>query len=137
MHYSRPVAILAAAVADILCVVALAIGGYQTHDAGSTSATVFRIVWPFAAGLALGWVVSRAWRRPTSLWPTGIVIWGFAWAGGVVLRVLTDQGAAPAFQIVSFGFLAITLLGWRGIVAAISVIWPADRRRRSRELHGK
>ncbi|SDS70527.1 Protein of unknown function [Paraoerskovia marina] len=136
MNRPRPSVVLAAAAADLICVLALAVGGYQTHDAGSTGATVLRIVWPFAAGLALGWLVSRAWRRPTALWPTGVVVWGCAWAGGVVLRVLTDQGAAPAFQIVSFGFLAVTLLGWRGVVAAVSVIWPSERRHRAQALRG-
>lgn len=136
MPSPRPAVIITAAVADALCVLALAIGGYQAHDAGSAGATVLRIVWPFAVGAAIGWLAARAWQRPTAPWPTGVIVWGCAWAGGVILRVLTDAGVAPAFQIVSFGFLAVTMLGWRGAVAAAGVIWPADRRRRARELRG-
>ncbi|WP_222843917.1 DUF3054 domain-containing protein [Cellulosimicrobium sp. CUA-896] len=89
------------------------------------------------AGALVGWLVTRAWRRPWRMWPTGVVVWGCAWALGVLLRVLTGQGVAPAFQLVSFGVLGVTLLGWRGVVALVEVLRPADRRRRARELSGR
>jgi hypothetical protein len=55
-------------------------------------------------------------------------VWGTTWALGVALRVVTDQGAFPTFQIVSFGFLAVTMLGWRGIVALVSILRPTPPR---------
>jgi len=133
----RPGLVLLAALADVACVLALATGGLAAHSPGEGAARLLVVAWPFAVGALVGWLVSRAWRHPWRLWPTGVVVWGCAWALGVVLRVLTDQGVAPAFQIVSFGFLAVTMLGWRGVVALVAVLRPADRRRRERALGGR
>ena len=132
----RPGLVLLAALADVACVLALASGGLATHSADEGMARLLVVAWPFAAGTALGWLVTRAWRGPWRLWPTGVVVWACAWALGVLLRVLTGQGVAPAFQLVSFGFLAVTMLGWRGVVALVGVLRPGDRRRRARDLAG-
>ncbi len=132
----RPGLVLLAALADVACVLALATGGLATHSAdeawpGCSS-------WRGRSPRAPRWAgSSRAWRRPWALWPTGVVVWGCTWALGVLLRVLTDQGVAPALQLVSFGFLAVTMLGWRGVVALVGVLRPGDRRRRERELAGR
>lgn len=133
----RPGLVVLAALADVACVLALATGGLATHSSDEGLTRLLVVAWPFAAGAALGWLVTRAWRRPWALWPTGVVVWGCTWALGVLLRVLTDQGVAPAFQLVSFGFLAVTMLGWRGVVALVGVLRPGDRRRRERELAGR
>lgn len=132
----RPGLVLLAALADVACVLALASGGLATHSADEGMARLLVVAWPFVAGTALGWLITRAWRRPWRLWPTGVVVWGCTWALGVLLRVLTGQGVAPAFQLVSFGFLAVTMLGWRGVVALVGVLRPGDRRRRARDLAG-
>ncbi|GII99538.1 hypothetical protein Slu03_19160 [Sediminihabitans luteus] len=126
-----------AAVADVACVVALALGGYRAHDTGDVTEAILRIVWPFLAGTAVGWVLARAWRRPTVVAPVGIIVWGATWSVGLILRALTDQGTAPAFQLVSFGFLAVLMLGWRGVVQLVEVLSPRDRRRRAAELAGR
>lgn len=129
--------VVLAALADLACVLALATGGLAAHSPGEGTLRLLYVAWPFAAGALVGWLVTRAWRRPWRLWPTGVVVWGCAWALGVLLRVLTGQGVAPAFQLVSFGVLAVTLLGWRAVVALVDVLRPADRRRRERELAGR
>lgn len=129
--------VVLAALADLACVLALATGGLAAHSPGEGVLRLLYVAWPFAAGALVGWLVTRAWRRPWRLWPTGVVVWGCAWALGVLLRVLTGQGVAPAFQLVSFGVLAVTLLGWRAVVALVDVLRPADRRRRERELAGR
>jgi len=134
---ARPAAVVLAALADAACVLALASGGLATHAADEGAARLLVVAWPFAAGAAVGWLVTRAWRHPARPWPTGVVVWGCAWALGVLLRVLTGQGVAPAFQVVSFGFLAVTMLGWRGVVALVGVLRPAERRRRAAELAGR
>jgi peptidoglycan/LPS O-acetylase OafA/YrhL len=129
--------VVLAALADLACVLALASGGLAAHTPGEGVVRLLYVAWPFAAGALAGWLVTRAWRRPWRLWPTGVVVWGCAWALGVLLRVLTGQGVAPAFQLVSFGVLGVTLLGWRGVVALVEVLRPSDRRRRERELSGR
>ena len=65
------------------------------------------------AGLAAGWVLSRAWRRPVALRPAGVIIWLLTVALGMVLRVVSGQGTAAAFIVVALAFLGLFLLGWR------------------------
>ncbi len=62
---------------------------------------------------AAGWLITRAWRRPLPLVPTGIGIWLSTVAAGMVLRVVSGQGIAFTFVIVALVFLGLTLLGWR------------------------
>ncbi|WP_435735462.1 DUF3054 domain-containing protein [Cellulosimicrobium sp. PMB13] len=134
---ARPGLVVLAALADVACVLVLASGGLAAHTPGEGIARLLFVAWPFAAGALVGWLATRAWRRPWRLWPTGVVVWACAWALGVLLRVLTGQGVAPAFQLVSLAVLGVTMLGWRGVVALVDVLRPADRRRRERELSGR
>ena len=69
--------------------------------------------WPFLAGLAAGEVATRAWRRPLALVPAGVGVWAGTVAGGQALRVISGQGTAIAFVVVSVLFLGLFLLGWR------------------------
>jgi hypothetical protein len=45
--------------------------------------------------------------------PTGVGVWIGTVAGGQLLRVLSGQGTAAAFIVVSLLFLGLFLLGWR------------------------
>ncbi|MGF0114852.1 DUF3054 domain-containing protein [Promicromonospora sp. Marseille-Q5078] len=116
--------IVLAALADAVCVLGLAAVGAVSHPPGAGLARPLWVIWPFAVAALVGWLVARAWRRPWRLWPTGVTVWGCTWALGVMLRVLTDQDVFPTFQIVSFGYLAATMLGWRGVVAVVQVLRP-------------
>ncbi|GAB2458066.1 DUF3054 domain-containing protein [Xylanimonas ulmi] len=71
----------------------------------------------FFAGLAAGWALSRAWRAPARLWPTGVIIWLTTVVVGVVLRglLIPDAGFEPGFLLITTGFLGVTLLGWRAL----------------------
>ena len=99
--------------ADVCCVLVFVVIGRASHHAGGTPAGVVSTSWPFLAGLAAGELVTRAWRRPSALVPTGIGVWLATVALGQALRVLSGQGTAPAFVIVSLLFLGLFLLGWR------------------------
>jgi hypothetical protein len=87
--------------------------GRASHTKGESLAGVASTGWPFLAGLAGGWVAARAWRRPLGLWPAGVGAWLGAVALGMVLRVVSGQGAAFAFILVALAFLGLFLLGWR------------------------
>lgn len=89
--------------------------GRASHDEAGAVAGLARTAWPFLAGLALGWVAIRAWRRPAALLPIGIVVWLVTVVGGMALRVFSGQGTAPPFVIVSLIFLGAVLLGWRAL----------------------
>ncbi|WP_166844521.1 DUF3054 domain-containing protein [Isoptericola sp. BMS4] len=118
--------VVLAAAADVVCVLGLGLLGVVTVAPGGV--WLPHVTWPFVVAAAVGWLAARAWRRPWRLWPTGVVVWGCTWAVGVALRVLVDRGVFPTFQIVSFGFLAATMLGWRGALALAGVLRPAPPR---------
>jgi DUF3054 family protein len=102
--------------ADVCCVLVFVVIGRANHHAGDTVAGIASTAWPFLAGLAAGEVATRAWRRPFVLAPTGAGVWLATVAIGQVLRVVSGQGTALAFVIVSLLFLGLFLLGWRLIV---------------------
>jgi hypothetical protein len=87
--------------------------GRAAHAHGDSVAGLASTTWPFLAGLAVGWIVARAWSRPVDLVPTGLIVWISCVAVGMVLRVMAGQGTAVAFVAVALGFLGLELLGWR------------------------
>lgn len=112
-----------ALVIDLVLVVVFAAIGRATHDgdvlgpAGSGLATT---AWPFVVALLVGWLVTRAWRRPAAIAKTGLPVWAITVALGMVLRALSGQGVAVAFVVVATITLAVMLLGWRGIARLAS-----------------
>ncbi len=116
-----------AAVADACCVLLFVVIGRASHSKGETVAGVADTAWPFLAGLAVGWLAARAWRRPASIVPSGAGAWLGAVAVGMAARVLAGQGTAFAFILVALAFLGLFMLGWR-----LAVRWHGGRRRRRR-----
>lgn len=111
------VAVLAAAI-DIVLVVGFTMVGRASHDEGLAGLLV--TAWPFIAGLAMGWLMTRAWRHPRRIVWTGIGIWIATVAGGMLLRLISGQGTAFAFIIVATAVLGIALIGWRALSTLIS-----------------
>jgi FtsH-binding integral membrane protein len=99
-------------------VLAFVIIGRASHAKGESLGGIASTAWPFLAGLVVGWVAVRAWRRPAALAPTGVGAWLGTVALGMVLRVVAGQGAAVAFVAVALVFLGLFLLGWR-VVASL------------------
>jgi len=89
--------------------------GRSAHAHGVTLSGVAETSWPFLVGLAAGWVVARAWRRPLEILPTAVLVTVTCVAVGMVLRVVAGQGTAPAFVLVALAFLGMALLGWRAL----------------------
>jgi Protein of unknown function (DUF3054) len=108
-----------AALADIIGVVLFCAIGRRSHAEGLTLAGLAETAWPFLAGAAIGWLVSRGWRRPTALVPTGVVVWVCTVAVGMLLRAATSAGVAGSFVVVASAATAVVLLGWRVAVAAV------------------
>jgi Protein of unknown function (DUF3054) len=104
-----------AAVLDVACVLLfVAIGRASHHEADAVSGFL-GTAWPFLSGVALGWAVTRAWRRPAGVVPVGLGVWLITVAGGMVLRATAGQGVAVTFVIVALAFLGLFLLGWRAL----------------------
>src|SRR3954447_4354769 len=109
---SRPAAAL---LADLACVLLFATVGRRSHAEGITIAGIAETAWPFLAGTAVGWLAIRGWRRPTTLAPTGLVVWVCTVAVGMLLRKATSAGTAVSFVVVASLVTAILLLGWRAV----------------------
>ena len=80
--------------ADVVGVLVFCTIGRRSHAEGLTVAGVAETAWPFLTGSAVGWLLSRGWRRPTALVPTGVVVWLCTVAVGMLLRKATSAGVA-------------------------------------------
>jgi hypothetical protein len=121
IHSRRRIA--AAAITDAVLILVFAAVGRDAHQRGDVVAGVFLTAWPFLAGAALGWVASRAWRHPLSVRRAGLAVWLGALAGGMALRLLTNQTVVLPFIIVALLSLGLLLVGWR-------LAWAGIRRLR-------
>ena len=102
-----------AVAADVVCVLVFCAVGRRSHAEGVTLSGLAETAWPFLTGTAIGWLLARAWRRPTTLAPTGLIVWIATVAVGMVLRKLSGQGVAVSFIVVASTVTAVLLLGWR------------------------
>jgi Protein of unknown function (DUF3054) len=115
---ARTAPIAAAAAADACCVLLFVAIGRNAHGHGDSVAGIWHTAWPFLAGLAIGLVAVRAWRRPLAVRPSGLGAWLGAAGAGMAIRVLAGQGTAASFIAVAAAFLALFLLGWRVLLVA-------------------
>ncbi|WP_433625538.1 DUF3054 domain-containing protein [Nocardia sp. CA-120079] len=113
-------------VVDALLVILFCAIGRRSHDEAVLTG-LLKTVWPFAIGLAIGWVVAVAVAGRVkgdvdgiALWPTGVLVWLATLCGGMLLRVISGQGTAFSFIIVAACVLALFLLGWRTAFRAIN-----------------
>ena len=107
---------LAPLVADVIGVLVFCAVGRRSHDEGLNIGGVATTAWPFLAGTVVGWLASRAWRRPTAVAPTGVIVWLCTVVVGMVLRKASSAGVAASFVVVASSVTAILLLGWRAVV---------------------
>ena|ERR1700761_790391 len=101
---------------DVLSVLVFCAVGRRSHTEGVTVTGVAATAWPFLTGTVVGWLVSRAWRRPSAVVPTGVVVWLCTVAIGMLLRKATSAGVAASFVVVAASVTATLLLGWRAAV---------------------
>lgn len=111
---------------DVMGVLVFCAAGRRSHDEGIDVTGVAATAWPFLAGTALGWLLSRAWRRPTTVAPTGVVVWLSTVVAGMLLRKASSAGVAASFVLVAASVIAVLLLGWRAI-AELTARRRADR----------
>ena len=109
-----------AVVLDAACVLLFVVIGRASHAKGESLPGIASTAWPFLAGLAVGWLVVRAWRQPLALAPAGVGAWLGTVVAGMVLRVVSGQGTAFAVVLVGLAFLGLFLLGWRALAKAVS-----------------
>ncbi len=108
---------------DVVSVLVFVTLGRGTHNEEGTIEGIANTAAPFLIALVIGWLLTRAWRAPTSLRVGGGVLVTTIVAGMLVRRFVFDEGTAASFIIVATVFLTATMLGWRALADAI------DRRR--------
>jgi hypothetical protein len=111
---------------DVGCVLVFVVIGRASHTKGESAAGIASTAWPFLAGLGVGWLAARGWRRPLAIRPEGLAIWLCTVALGMILRVVAGQGTAVAFIAVALAFLALFFLGWR-LLARLARLAPLTR----------
>ena len=108
---------------DVVAVAVFCALGRRSHDEGITISGLATTAWPFLSGTVLGWLLSRGWRRPTDLVPTGVTVWISTVLVGMLLREATGAGVAKSFILVAVTVTGVFLLGWRAVLGL------AERRR--------
>jgi hypothetical protein len=111
---------------DVVSVLMFCAVGRRSHDEGVDVTGVAATAWPFLTGTALGWLLSKAWRRPTAPAPTGVIVWLSTVVAGMLLRKASSAGVAAGFVVVAASVTAVLLLGWRA-VAELTAWRRADR----------
>ena len=115
-------------VADLGCVLALAIGGKGSHEAGESDWVVLAIVWPFALAAVLAHLgLVRRGRPAQRIWPEGALVVAATYAIGMLLRALSGRGLAPGFLVVAALFLVATMLGWRAVLLVVTKVRASRR----------
>lgn len=107
---------------DVVLTLIFALSGRSSHAEALDPAGIAGTWWPFLAALVVGWIVTLAWRRPTSVVRTGIPLWIITVAGGMLLRAASGQGTALPFIIVATIVLGLALVGWRLIALLVRTV---------------
>ncbi|MGB7165197.1 MAG: DUF3054 domain-containing protein [Mycobacterium sp.] len=112
---------------DVACMLVFCAAGRRSHDEGLNVAGIATTAWPFLSGTTLGWLAAQGWRRPTALYPTGVVVWVCTVAVGMLLRKATSAGVAASFVVVGSAVTALLLLGWRALARLTRRADPSKR----------
>ncbi|BDV31434.1 DUF3054 domain-containing protein [Microbacterium terricola] len=104
---------------DIVLVTVFAAIGRASHQEAMLDG-LWTTAWPFLAGLALGWIVTLAWRSPIAPVRTGLGVWAVTVIAGMLLRAVSGQGVAVAFVVVAAVVLLLFLVGWRAVATLVS-----------------
>jgi hypothetical protein len=108
-----------AAAADGAVLVVFVAIGRRTHHEDAGAVGFFRVLWPFAAGLVVGWAVAGLVRSPLSA-RRAAVAWLVTIAVGMALRIVAqDREFKLSFVVVALLFVGAGMLGWRGALRLV------------------
>ncbi len=107
-------------VLDVLTVLAFVAIGRDSHGFVSDWVETARTSAPFLIALGVGIVLTRAWRRPTSLL-TGLALAAVTVVLGMLLRrFVFDRGTALTFVLLTTGWMVYWMVGWRLAVGLVA-----------------
>lgn len=116
---TRPVVALAV---DAVLVLGFCVAGRISHASGILGDIpgLLHTVWPFVTALLLAHLVVALAHASSVRLPAGVAIWLVTVIGGLLLRVVSGQGTAVPFVLVTAATLALLLLGWRAVVLLVT-----------------
>lgn len=125
-------ALAAALVVDVVLVLVFAAVGRRSHGEADALTGLAHTAWPFLTGLAAGWLLAvllgrRQGWSPLAVVPAGLVVWAGTLVGGHLLRLVSGQGSAWSFAVVSAVVLAVFLLGWRALRTPLARVLRSTR----------
>jgi uncharacterized membrane protein (GlpM family) len=116
----REVPVWVAALADFAVIVVFVAVGRRSHHEDAGTAGFFRVLWPFAVGLVIGWLATGLYRAPMAF-RRAVPAWLITVAVGVGLRIVVQgHDFAPTFIVIASLFIGGCMLGWRGVVGTLS-----------------
>jgi hypothetical protein len=93
--------------------------GRSVHDHGVKLSGMISTTWPFAVGMAIGWLILVVRGRSATSFAAGVTVCLATVSVGMALRVVAGQGIAVAFVVVALVFLGAFMLGWRLLFAGL------------------
>ncbi len=87
--------------------------GRSVHEHGGGFPGFCSTAWPFLVAAGFGWAAARARHLPVTAIAAGGIVVVVTTALGMALRLVSGQGSAVAFVLVTLGFLGATMGGWR------------------------
>ena len=113
----------AAVIADALCLALFVILGRESHDLTSGITWYLTVLWPFLAGWLVVAVACRLYASWPSRWARLALTWGAGVGLALVLRAAVTARATPvAFIVVAYGFVGLTVFGWRLAVRGVGLL---------------
>jgi len=109
----------ASAVADLIMILIFVAIGRSVHDHGVKLSGMISTTWPFAVGMAIGWLILVVRGRSATSFAAGVTVCLATVSVGMALRVVAGQGIAVAFVVVALVFLGAFMLGWRLLFAGL------------------
>lgn len=104
---------------DVLAVLVFAAIGRSNHAEANQLPALLATAGPFLVGLAVGWLVARAWRAPVTL-RTGLVVWPVTAIVGLAVRAGFTGRLPLTFVLVVVVSLGVLLLGWRAATRLVT-----------------
>ncbi len=98
---------------DLVIVLLFVIIGRHNHHHGDSLSGIVSTTWPFAVGLAIGWLIVLLRHQDGVSLSAGSEVFLSTVAFGMILRVIAGQGTAFAFIVVALVFLGALMLGLR------------------------
>jgi hypothetical protein len=122
-HAMQPRTVASAAVLDAACLAVFVALGRESHDIDAGFGWYLTVLWPFL----LGWFAAAAALRLYGAWPNRWNMVALTWVAGtamaLILRaVITGRDTPAAFIIVAYGFIGLTVFGWRLALRGVTVL---------------